>query len=63
MYQHNDWFYFVVFGFFSVKTRMYLAVFICLCFDAQKMEEHEATFSLSFSKVIRVGLRFWKVCV
>lgn len=61
MNQHNGFILF--FFFFPVKTKVYLAVLICLCFDAQKKEERETTFSQSFSKVIRVGLRFWKVYV
>lgn len=65
MNQHNDYWGSILFlfSFFSVKTKMYVTVFICLCFDTQKREEHETTFSLPFSKVIRVGLRFWKVCI
>lgn len=62
MNQHNGLLLFFFF-FFPVKTKVYLSVFICLCFDAQKKEERVTTFSLPFSKVIRVALRFWKACV
>lgn len=61
MNQLND--YWVLFCSLFFCQNQNVSCRIYLCFDAQKKEGHERTFSPPFGKVIRVGLILEGVCL